>query len=448
MAESGALLRMANGVTIAAGNAVRESLTPFRGRQFRLLFASRTVSMVGDAVSTLALAFAVLQVTGSAADVGFVFAVRAVPLVVLLLAGGVWSDRLPRQAVMVGADVLRACTQGLMAALVISGQATLWQLIAIGLVHGSATAFYSPASVGITPQTVPRHSLQQANSLLFMSLSFANIIGPLVGGALVATIGAGYGLALDACTFVVSALLLAPLKLERVERVRASFVEDLRRGWRHVRGRKWLWVSILDFSVFQLIVFSSLYILGPVVAKRELGGAASWAVISSAVGVGLVLGSIIALRFRPTHPLRVAFAITLVVAPALALLGAAASTAVIAAAWVPAGMTIAIGQTLWSTTLQQKIPGAVLSRVSSYDWIASTALRPLGYAVAGPLASVIGVRTTLFAAAAAFVVLQLVALSISDVRELRAGFGDVPDPGVVLDPAQAVATVGTPAVGR
>ena len=421
---------------------MRESLTPFRGRQFRLLFASRTVSMLGDAVSTLALAFAVLEVTHSAADVGFVFAVRAVPLLVLLLAGGVWSDRLPRQAVMVCADLVRAGTQGLMAFLVVSGRAELWQLIAIGLVHGSATAFYSPASVGITPQTVPRDALQQANSLLFMSLSFANIAGPLLGGALVATIGAGYGLGLDACTFVGSALLLLPLKLDRVHVVRTTFVDELRHGWKQVRSRKWLWVSILDFSVFQLIVFSSLYVLGPVVAKRSLGGAASWAVISSAVGVGLVLGSVLALRVRPQRPLRLAFAITLVIAPALALLGAATSTAAIAVAMVPAGATLAIGQTLWSTTLQQKIPGAVLSRVSSYDWIASTALRPLGYAVVGPLASVLGVRTTLLVAAVAFVLLQLSALSVPEVRNLTAGFTDVV-PVPVPDPVQTVATAGT-----
>jgi MFS family permease len=426
---------------------VHQSLTPFRGRQFRLLFASRTVSMLGDGVSTLALAFAVLQVTGSAADVGFVFAVRAVPLVVLLLAGGVWSDRLPRQAVMVGADLVRASTQGLMAALVITGTAQLWQLIALGLLHGSATAFYSPASVGITPQTVPRDSLQEANSLLFTSFSAASIVGPLVGGALVATIGAGYGLALDASTFVVSAMLLAPLKLDRLERVRATFLEDLRLGWQQVRRRKWLWVSILDFSFFQFIVYSSLYVLGPVVAKRSLGGAASWAAISSCLGIGLVVGSVIALRIRPRYPLRLAFAATLLVAPALALLGTATSTVAIAVAMVPAGATIAIGQTLWSTTLQQKVPGAVLSRVSSYDVITSTALRPVGYALAGPIAVAFGPRATLVGAAALFVLLELAALSVSDVRNLRAGFGDLV-PGTPVDPSHAVATVGTPAVGR
>jgi hypothetical protein len=221
---------------------------------------------------------------------------------------------------------------------------------------------------------------------------------------------------------------------------------DLRGGWHHVRSRKWLWVSILDFSVFQLILLSSLYILGPVVARTSLGGAASWAAISSALGVGLVLGSVVALRFRPARPLRVAFALVIVVAPPVALLGASSSTALIVAAMVPAGAALAIGQTLWATTLQQRIPEHVLSRVSSYDWIASTALRPLGYAAVGPLAAVLGVRTTLLVAAAGLVLLQVGVLCVAELRDLTAGFGEIaPEPVAALDGAAAV--VGATAVG-
>ena len=395
--------------------------------------------MLGDGIATVALAFAVLQVSGSALPLGLVFAVRALPLVLLLLVGGVWADRLPRRLVMITSDLVRACTQGLMAFLVITGRAEIWQLVLIGLVHGSASAFYNPASAGITPQTVARSDLQQANSLLFMSLSFANIVGPVVGGILVAAVGAGWGLALDALSFAAGALVLVPLRIVWVGRTRFSFLGDLRGGWRHVRSRKWLWVSILDFSIFQLILLSSLYILGPVVARRSLGGAASWAAISSALGTGLVVGSLVALRFRPARPLRAAFALVIAVAPALALLGSSHSTALIVAAMVPAGITLAVGQTLWSTTLQQKIPENVLSRVSSYDLIASTALRPLGYVVVGPIAAAFGTRATLLLAAAACVLLQLSVLGARELRDLRAGPGDVPlEPIAAVDGAAAV----------
>jgi hypothetical protein len=192
-------------------------------------------------------------------------------------------------------------------------------------------------------------------------------------------------------------------------------------------------------------MLSSLSILGPLVAKRSLGGAGSWAAISSALGVGLVLGSVVALRVRPRRPLRAAFALVVAVAPALALLGTSHSTLLIAASMIPAGVTLAIGQTLWSTTLQQKVPESALSRVSSYDWIASTALRPLGYAAIGPLAVLLGTRATLLAAAAGLVLLEVAVLCVRDLRDLTAGFPDVaPESVVALDGGAAV--VAAPAV--
>ncbi len=397
---------------------MRESLTPFRERPFRLLFASRSVSVLGDNVAPIALAFAVLGIGGSASDLGFVLAARAVPLVLFVLAGGVWADRLPRHLLMVATDALRAVTQGLMALLLLTGHAELWHLIALSSLHGFASAFYRPASTGLTPQTVPSAYLQQANSLLFLSLSFSNIFGPIVGGVLVATVGAGWGIAIDAASFALSALLLLPLRLPVPVRARETFLRDLRVGWREVRSRKWLWVSILDFAVFQVVVLSAIYVLGPVIADRELGGASAWASIASGLGAGLVLGSVLALRFRPNRPLTAAFAMVIAVAPALVLLGTAAPTGVIVASMVPAGAALALAQTLWSTVLQHHVPEHALSRVSSYDWIGSTALRPVGYAVVGPIAVLVGVRGTLIAAAALVVILQLFVLTVRDLRTL------------------------------
>jgi MFS family permease len=403
---------------LGGGEATNDSLTPFRERPFRLLFASRSVSVLGDNVAPIALAFAVLGIGGDASDLGFVLAARAVPLVLFVLAGGVWADRLPRRQLMVAADCARALTQGAMAFLLLTGSAQLWHLVALSTVHGFASAFYRPASTGLTPQTVRRDYLQQANSLLFLSLSFSNIFGPIIGGVLVATVGAGWGIAVDAASFAISALLLVPLRVKTPIRAKDTFFADLRTGWREVRARKWLWVSIVDFAVFQIVVLSVIYVLGPVIADDRLGGASAWASIATGLGAGLVLGSILALRFRPLHPLTAAFAVVIAVAPALVVLGSATPTATIVAAMVPAGVSLALAQTLWSTVLQRHIPDHALSRVSSYDWIGSTALRPVGYAIVGPVAVVLGTSTTLYAAAGLIVVFQLAALSVRELREL------------------------------
>lgn len=415
--------------------ALSGSLRPLRGRSFRLLFASRSISVLGDNVAPIALAFAVFDLNGSASDLGIVLAARAVPLVLFVLAGGVWADRLPRHLLMVATDALRFFTQGALALLLITGNAQMWHLVALSVAHGFASAFYRPASTGLTPQTVPADSLQQANSLLFLSLSFASIFGPIVGGVLVATVGSGWAIGIDALSFGLSALLLVPLRVATPIRAAASFFADFRAGWREVRSRTWLWVSILDFAVFQIVVLSAIYVLGPVIADERLGGASAWASIATALGAGLVLGSIVALRYRPSHPLTAAFGIVIAVAPALALLAVAAPTVAIVAAMVPAGASLAIAQTLWSTALQLHVPEHALSRVSSYDWVGSTALRPLGFAAVGPIAALVGLRATLLASAVLIVVLQLAVLCVRDLRRLP----EVPPPEGVADQLDVLA---------
>lgn len=406
--------------------------------------------MLGDNVTPIALAFAVFDLGGSASALGLVLAARAAPLVGLVLAGGVWADRLPRKRLMIASDGVRFVTQGVLAILLIGGAAELWHLVVLAATSGAAAAFYQPASSGLTPQTVARSRLQEANALLFFSVSFANVAGPVVGGALVATVGTGWAIALDAVSFGVSALLLAGLPVTGAVRIARPFVADLREGWSEVRSRTWLWVSISNFAFFQLAILSAIFVLGPLVAQRELGGPGHWAAIAGALGVGLALGSVIALRYRPTRPLATAFATVLALGPALALLGLAAPTPLIVAGMVLAGASLGLAQTLWSTVMQQRIPEHSLSRVSSYDWLGSAALRPLGYAAVGPLAALIGVRATLLAAAALVVVLEVVTLSVGEIRRLTSSAeepgtsGDAPG-GHAAD-APALAAGRSPAV--
>src|SRR6266536_1074896 len=208
-------------------------------RQFRLFFIGQSTSLLGDGMVAVALSFAILDLTGSVSDLGFVFAARSIPLIGFLLVGGVFADRLSRRAVMLGADVIRLGGQGLTAALLISGEARLWQLIVLASVNGGATAFFNPALTGLTPAIVSPGRLQQANVLRGISMAAGGIAGPAISGALVATIGSGYALAVDAATFGVSALFLARLELPRTSACphSPSSVTCSTGGMRSARGR-------------------------------------------------------------------------------------------------------------------------------------------------------------------------------------------------------------------
>jgi MFS family permease len=395
-------------------------LDALRERQFRLLFFARTASVLGDNVAPVALAFAILDLTGSATDLGLVLAARTIPLVVFLLAGGVWADWVPRQRLMLASDVGRFVTQAAFAALLLSGTAHLWELVALQALNGFATAFFQPASSGLIPQTVSPRLIQQANALISLTTSSAGIVGPAIAGILVATAGAGWAIALDAVTFAVSAAFMVPLRLptdaERIER--QTFWRDLADGWQEVRSRTWVWASVLDYMLFQLLVLGTLFVLGPLVAKESLGGATAWAIITVAIGVGSVVGDLLALQFEPRRSLLVSHVLLPLVVPVLVALGLAAPTSVIAVCAALYGATMTFASTLYFTALQEHVPERSLSRVASYDWMGSTVLRPVGYALAGPVAAALGVRATLVGAAVLTVLAQAVMVSLPAVRSL------------------------------
>jgi MFS family permease len=397
-----------------------EMIAPLRERPFRLLFLAQATSMVGDQIAPIAVAFAVLDLTGSASDLGLVLAARTFPLVVFVLAGGVWADRVSRHRLMMLSDVGRLVTQGLLAGLLIAGVAEIWEVIVLQALNGTATAFFRPASTGLTPATVGPENLQSANALIFFTMSAAQVLGPAIGGTLVATLGAGWGVAADAATFAASAAFLSRIRLPgRVDAARASFLSDLRGGWHAVRSRTWLWVMILLFALFQVLVLATFFVLGPVIADRDLGGAAAWAFITGGWGVGAVLGALAGLRLRFERPLVACNATIILVVPPMLLMAAGASTAVVAVAAVGAGFAMSLGAIVYETAFQENVPDEFLSRAAAYDWMGSTALRPLGYAAVGPIAAQVGVGTTLGAAGIATVAVMLGSLTIPAIRELR-----------------------------
>src|SRR5450755_2901883 len=240
---------------------------------FRLLFAARAVSAVGNRVVPVTLAFAVLDLTGSVTDLGIVLAAQTVPLIVFLLLGGVWADRLARQRVMLASDGVRAVTQGASAALLLTGTAQLWELASLQAIYGAAVAFFAPASTALVPQTVEPDQLQPANALLGLTNNVASVLGPAIAGVIVATLGPKWGLAIDAATFAASAAFLARLRGGSPGgAARAGTLAELRAGWRAFRSRGWLWITVAYFSVYIGFVYSPFQVLGPQIARTSLGG--------------------------------------------------------------------------------------------------------------------------------------------------------------------------------
>jgi predicted MFS family arabinose efflux permease len=395
---------------------------PLEERQFRLLYAGQAVSLLGDALAPLAMAFAVLELTGSASDLGYVFAAQLVPLVVFILAGGVWADRLPRQLVMLGSDVVRGSVQAVVAFLLLTDRAKLWQLIVLAAVYGTGEAFFRPAATALIPSTVQASALQQANALLAMTMNGANVIGPALAGVMVAAANPGIALAIDAGTFAVSACFLVQLRPAAVERLDEpkSFAREIAAGWHEFRSRTWLWAIVLGASLLLFAGFAPFQVLGPYISKTHYGGATAWALILAAFALGQVAGGGVALRWRPARPLYVCAITNVFAAPPLALLALTAPAAAVAGAILVTGVGVGIFGALWETTMQTEIPPDRLARVSSYDWMGSVAFLPAGLALAGPVSAAIGVSTTLWCGVAVVALSTAIMLAPREVRELRA----------------------------
>jgi len=392
---------------------------PLRSRNFRLLLACDVISVTGTAVALVAIPFAVLAIGGSAADVGYVAA--AVMFAALLFPlGGVVADRLPRHQVMMAANVLQAAAQAAAAALLLAGRAQVWELVVLAFARGVGYAFYFPAETGLLPQTVPADQRAAANAMDRIGRGVSQIGGSALGGVLVAAAGPGWGLAVDAASFAVAATLRAGMRFPGLPPVaKTGMLRELREGWHDFISRRWFWTIVLALGLIVAISTAATSVLGPVVAHDELGGARSWGIILAAYAAGAVLGGIIMLRFRPQRILLAA----MLPVPALSVFLFALAVP-LTVAWI-AGIALLTGGCLevfwvnWATTMQQEIPPAKLSRLSSYDLFASFTLAPLGAVVAGPAANAFGAPAVLTAGGILIVLLTVTVLVIPDVRHMR-----------------------------
>lgn len=396
-----------------------DTLAILRRREFRLWFVGQAVSLFGDGMVRVALPFAVLAAGGSTAAVGLVFAAQMLPLVACLLIGGVLADRTSRRAVMVGADVVRLASQGALAALLITGEAGIGVMAALAAVTGAATGFFNPASTGLLPALVPAEDLQPANGLRATAMAGGEILGPVVAGVLVVSVGAGWAIAVDAATYAASAAVLVRLRLPaRVPAAGSTFLSDLHDGWRTFRARRWLW-SFVGVTALVNTMWGAWSALGPVIADRSLGGAAAWGTVLGAMGAGGVLGGLVSIRVRPRRPLVLAAGLNFVFATPLALLAVTAPVPLLAVGTFAFGGGLMLANSVWESTLQRNIPSEALSRVSAYDWFGSVAFYPVGLAAWGPIAVAIGTSAALWLAFALMVAATIGLLSVPDVRSMR-----------------------------
>ena len=387
-------------------------------RNFRLFFIGQTASQVGNGMAPVAIVFAVLA-HGTASDVGYVLAAQTIPLVILLLAGGVVGDRVNRRTLMLQSDALRAFAECTLGVWILFGSAPLWGFILLGALLGIGEAFFSPALTGIVPQLLTAQTLQQGNALNGISESSGRVIGPAAAGIIVATWGPGWAVLLDGLSYLVSVISLALIHTDWNRPVTSEpFVTLLRQGWHEFRSRSWLWVMVLEALLLNML-FSILLVLGPVIAKESLGGATAWGIIIAAFGVGAMVGGVIMLRVHARRPLFVAALCLLTFAIPLFFVAARAPVTLIAASIFVAGGSLAIFSVLWRTTMQHEVPPDVLSRVSAYDLFGSLAFAPVGLIIAGPLASVFGVTATLVGAGIVMLVVAFVVVLVPSVARLQ-----------------------------
>ncbi len=394
---------------------------PALGWNFYRYLSGFGLSAFGDSVSLLAITFAVLDLTQSAQALGVVLIAGRLPVIAFVLFGGVAGDRWSRRHVMMAADLTRLVAQGILAMLLIFQEAQLWQVVALHLMTGVASAFFMPASAGLVRDIVAAESLQRANGLLNLVRNSAAMVALGVSAWLIARLGTGYALAVDSLTFAASAALIFTIRTAVDSRMTpgVGLLAQLAEGRDYLRQHKWLLVTVIHGGIVNGCVIAPVLVLGPLVAKTHLAGASSWAAIGIATTTGALIGSLLGLRWRPTRLLAGGISVVIGACPMIVLLALAAPTEWLVASAVLFGMQSSIYLTATSTVLQQQVPGALVARMSGYFSLGSLVLMPVGLALSGMAAERFGTGPVLWAAAAALLAGTLAALAVAQVRAVR-----------------------------
>jgi len=398
-----------------------ESFAPLAHPAFRWLLTARVTTVAGNAMAQIALAFAVRDVTSSVTVLGVVVATRSITNLVFLLWGGVVADRLPRQYVLVGSCTVSALSQGLLAALVLTGSVSIPAFVVLAAVNGMSSAFSFPASAALAPQTVPSELRQRANALLRLGLNSSMIAGASLGGLLIAFAGPGWGLAVDALSFVLAGLAFSRVRVPAARVAaehRPGVLSEMRAGWAEFSSRTWVWLVVVAFVFVNAAYAGGTMVLGPVIADTVLGRE-TWGLVLAAQTAGMVAGAFLAMRLRVRRLLL--FGVICVVAfPVLPLaLALHPEPWLLMVASFVCGVCMEQFGVAWETSLQHHVPADRLARVYSYDMLGSMAAVPLAQLVVGPVSDVAGITATLLGCAVIQVLATLFMAGARSVRSLE-----------------------------
>lgn len=393
---------------------------------FYQLFLARTISNFGNGISPVALAFGVLGIAGAdAASLSLVQFARTLPILLLLFVGGTLADKYGRARIMGLSDMLLSILILVIGFSFILGWPSLWLMVIVGLVSGLLNGIWYPAFSGMIPIIVPEEKRQGANAAIGFGSNIAFMLGTVGGGLVVATLGPGYALAVDAITFFIAGALVYPLrKLPQAGQVQEnetiSFTDELKLGWVEFKSRSWLVAVVIAFAFINAAAEGLWAVLGALQAAEAYGnGPAIWSLLLGAMSIGFLLGTIIANRMRPKHPLTIVMVLILALPLFLVAYAVSAPIWLVFVAAVAMGIAQDVFYVMWSTVVQQNVPEDKLSRVNSYDTFGSFLIGPLGMLVAGPLALTFGVSTTLLWAAAISFLAVVGALLVPSVRNLQ-----------------------------
>ncbi|HMD93955.1 MAG TPA: MFS transporter [Trebonia sp.] len=401
-------------------------------RDFRLLLADRLLAPAAVGFSLVGVSFAVLNSTGSTADLSYVLAAQIAPTLVFALVGGVAADRFPPQRVIIVANLAIAAGEGIFGLLVLTGKPPLWSMIALEALTGTGAALFYPASQALLPQLVPGALMQEASSISRLVMNSGQMMGAAVGGVLVAAAGPGWALTLCGAGMIGTVPIMAAIRGNRAPARGENgpgMLTELREGWAEFRSHTWLWAIVVQFCLVVMAWYAGFQVLGPVVARAHLGGPAAWGAITACDALGLIAGGVISLRYTPRRPmLFVVLTGGAMAAPSLAMALALPLAAICLTAFV-IGAAVEVMMVQWTVALAIRIAPDKLARVSSYDALGSMGATPLGALIAGPIATVIGVARTQFAAAALIVVVSALCLIPRDIRTIRSDDIALADPG-------------------
>jgi MFS family permease len=416
----------------------RRILAPFQERNFALLWTGMTVSLIGDGVLLVALAWKVYELSNKPSSMAVVGLAMTIPHVALLLLGGVVSDRFDRRRVMVASDAIRGTAIGVLGVLAVTDQLRLWHVFVLVAVYGAGTAFFGPAFDALVPDIVHDDNLIQANAIeQFARPAAHGLAGPALGGLLIAAGGSGIAILIDAATFLVSMACLLRVRTPALAVEHAGEVavfDDVKEGFRFVRANPWLWATLLAATFAYLLFTGPVDVLLPYLVKNELNaGAGTLGLILAVGGIGAI-GAALAVGTLGTPKRGMTFIYLAWTVSTLALVGYGLARN----AWQAAMVSFVFnaletaGTVVWLTTKQRLVPRALLGRVSSFDWFISTGLVPLSFAVVAPVTSAIGARNTLMIAGGLGAAVTFAFLWVPGVRAADHLAGPDPEPALAV----------------